>query len=192
MSAHISASFCGGSFDLPTPGAGPLAEAFDAFFRQHAEEGERRWLTIAPPTSSPHEATEENPMAERLYDSLAAAKTMTSRVAMHMNHELRVRLFSKLDALLDEENWYEEDPPVKSESFATFLRFLLFMNPSRLPGLGASDDGDLVVGWDVGPDRLTLIFMPDDTVRFVSSCMVDEEREYVSGHVPVARMRGDS
>ena len=176
-------------FRRSTPGLSDDAKTFDKIFRGIAMDSERRWLTSAPPALTAQRTEDTDSPAERLYDSLAAAKTMTSRIAMHMDEVRRTQLFSRLDSLLDKDNWYDEDPAVKPESFATFLRFLLFLNPSQLPGLGASDDGELVAGWNAGPDRLTMIFLTDDKVRFVSSRVVNEEREYMSFHVPVTRLR---
>ena len=127
-------------------------------------------------------------VAERLYDSVANAKIMTSRVAMHLDRDWRDRLFAQLDDLLDVEDWHEDDEPLVDESFHTFLRLILYQKPKRRPGLGLSHRGYLIAAWTTGADRLTLEFAPDDTIRWVLLCEVDGERERAAGETHVARL----
>ena len=128
------------------------------------------------------------PMEERLYDALAMAKILTGQVAMHLDSDWRERLFLTLDHLLDSEEWHDEDNPFGPASFSTFLRAILFLRPSRRPGLGVTDQGNLIGAWTNDRDRVTLEFLETDKVKWSLSCFIDEEQERAVGTNPVSRL----
>jgi len=128
------------------------------------------------------------PIEERLYNSLARAKIMTSKVAMHLEDEARRKLFAHLDRLLNVDAWYEDDTPLVASSFSTFLRFLVFVKPERQPALGISDNGDLMAGWTAGADKLQIECLTNDTIRWIVNCSVNGEHERAVGDSFVARM----
>ena len=130
----------------------------------------------------------DKPLPEKLYDALARVKLLTAQVAMHLDTEWRSRIFEQLDDLLDVEDWHEDDDPIKASSFETFLRMIIFHKPSRRPGFGVSNRGYLIAAWTTGSDRLTIEFLPNDTVRWVLSCEVDGETERATGETPVRRL----
>lgn len=130
----------------------------------------------------------KKPLSELLYDSLAQAKVMTSKVAMHLETSWRDKLFTQLDELLAEDEWHEDDPPIEASSFATFLRLVIHIKPQRRPGLGVSHNGDLIAAWTTGDDKLTIECLPKDVLRWVLSCEVDGERERAAGETPVPRL----
>jgi hypothetical protein len=107
---------------------------------------------------------------------------------MHLGTEWRSRIFEQLDDLLDPEDWHEDDDPLKTSSFDTFLRMVIFHNPTRRPGFGQSNSGNLIAAWTTGSDRLTIEFLPNDMVRWVLSCEVDSESERAAGETPVRRL----
>lgn len=170
---------------LPSPGASEDAKVI-------AQSLHEIWSRQSSPSHAPFlgKAGQHagRTMAERLYNALADAKVLTSKVAMHLNSEWRSRLFSQLDDLLNVEDWHDDDQPVLRTSFATFLRMVLYQNPARRPGLGVSHQGNLIGAWSAGTDRLTIEFMPNDLVRWVLSCEVDGEKERAAGETPVARL----
>lgn len=128
------------------------------------------------------------PVSEQLYDSLAQIKILTSQVAMHLDADWRNLIFDQLDDLLDAEYWHDDDAPIKAQSFETFLRMIVYFNPSRRPGFGVSNRGYLIGAWTNGLDRLTIEFMPDDVVKWVLSCKVDRNIEKGAGETPVRRL----
>ena len=132
--------------------------------------------------------TADKPLPEKLYDALARVKLLTAQVAMHLDAEWRSRIFEQLDDLLDAEDWHEDDDPIKASSFQTFLRMIIFHNPSRRPGFGVSNRGYLIAAWTSGSDRLKIECRPNDTVRWVLSCEVDGEIERASADTPVRRL----
>ena len=130
----------------------------------------------------------DKPLPEKLYDALARVKLLTAQVAMHLDTEWRSRIFEQLDDLLDAEDWHEDDDPIKAPSFETFLRMIIFHNPSHRPGFGVSNRGYLIAAWTSGSDRLTTECLPNDKVRWVLSCEVDDETERAAGETPVRRL----
>ena len=130
----------------------------------------------------------DKPLPEKLYDALARVKLLTAQVAMHLDTEWRSRIFEQLDDLLDAEDWHEDDDPIKVSSFETFLRMIIFHNPPRRPGFGVSNRGYLIAAWTSGLDRLTIEYLPNDTVRWVLSCEVDGEAERAAGETSVRRL----
>ncbi len=130
----------------------------------------------------------DKPLPEKLYDALARVKLLTAQVAMHLDTEWRSRIFEQLDDLLDAEDWHEDDDPIKASSFETFLRMIIFHKPSRRPGFGVSNRGYLIAAWTTGSNRLTIEFLPNDTVRWVLSCEFDGETERAAGETPVRRL----
>ena len=127
-------------------------------------------------------------LPEKLYDALARVKLLTAQVSMHLDTEWRSRIFEQLDDLHDAEDWHEDDDPIKASSFETFLRMIIFHNPSRRPGFGVSNRGYLIAAWTSGSDRLTIEFLPNDKVKWVLSCEVDDETERAAGETPVRRL----
>ncbi len=129
------------------------------------------------------------PLEARVFDALAAAKTLTARVAMHLDRETRDKLFSQLDSLHETEQWEAGDEPVNPSSFETFLKAILTISPARRPGLGLSHTGDLVAAWTTGRDRLTIEFLPNDRVRWVLARYQDDgEPDRFAGQVEVSRL----
>lgn len=158
-----------------------IAESLDAIER-------RQFRASASPTPSRRPGVAAKTLAEELYDSLANAKVLTARVAMHLEDDWRSRLFAQLDDLLDVDDWHEGDKPVEGSSFETFLRAIIFQGVKRRPGLGVSNRGNLIAAWTRGKDRLTLEFFPDNMVRWMLSCEIDGELERAAGETPVRRL----
>jgi hypothetical protein len=140
------------------------------------------------PSSITEAPTAEKDLAERVFESLAAAKILTSQVAMHLERGSRDRLFQQLDSLHDTSEWEEGDEPVHSPSFATFLKAILYLRPERRPGLGLSHDGNLIAAWTTGHDRLTIEFLPNDRVRWVLARYEDDEPDRFAGQTGVTRL----
>ena len=125
---------------------------------------------------------------EQLYDALAKAKVMTSQISMHLSTSWRRTLFGKLDELLDASDWHEDAAVLDVASYETFLRFLTYINPTRQPVLGISDEGHFLAAWIDGPNRLTLEFLPKDLIRWVLVRHLDDEQESAAAQVPLLRL----
>jgi hypothetical protein len=153
-----------------------------------AIEDRLRALTNQTPTFSGLSRTAHD-LPEKLYDALAAFKIRTSIVAMHLDDAWRSRLFQQLDNLLSVEDWDANDAPPGLASYSTFLRMMLVLRPVRRPGLGATSDGHLVAAWTVDSDRLTIECMPNDTVRWWLSVIIDEEKDSAAGVTGLNRLK---
>ena len=127
-------------------------------------------------------------VGEKLYDALATFKIRTATVAMHLDRERRSKLFRQLDGLLAVEDWEIADPAPTIDSFATLLRLLTLLKPARLPGLGASGEGNLIAAWTVSDDRLTIECLPRDMVRWHLSAAINGERERCVATTPLRRL----
>lgn len=127
-------------------------------------------------------------LESQLFDILAQFKIRTSQVAMHLNRDWRSRLFTQFDSLLSVEDWEPLDRPPTVDSFATFLRLLIFLKPQRRPGLGATAKGELIATWTNGGDRLTIECLPQDLVRWTISVTINDDRERAAGITPVSRL----
>jgi hypothetical protein len=118
---------------------------------------------------------EEQSLDARVFNALAEAKILTSRVAMHLDRDARNRVFRQLDSLHDIDEWEEGDEPVNQSSFQTFLKAILSITPEQPPGLGLSHTGNLIAAWMTARDRLTIEFLPNDRVRWVLARYLDNE-----------------
>jgi hypothetical protein len=127
-------------------------------------------------------------LEDKLYESRAYCKVETSKVAMYLPNEWRTHFFRQLDSLMDAENWETDDPPITEASFNTFLRMLLELWPVKHPGLGISNDGNIIAAWTTGRDRLTVECFPNDKVRWVVSRYFEDERESAAGITQVNRL----
>ena len=107
---------------------------------------------------------------------------------MHFSDEQRTRLFAQLDALLEYEDWEQDDTPVTLASFNTFLRLILFVEPEVRPGLGATSDGNLIAAWTSRNDTLTVTCKPIDEIRWVTVIYEHDERESAAGITHVERI----
>lgn len=154
----------------------------------------RDWSTFVPQTVGGLESTgralQRDTIAGRLFDARSAFKVSFATVAMHLSKDWRDRLFSQVDDLLDVEEWDERDRPTNNASSLTFIRSMIFLRPSRRPGLGADHEGNLVAAWSNGAGRLTLICRPKDHVRWLISTQIDDgQLETAAGDTVVSRLK---
>ena len=133
-------------------------------------------------------ASTERSLEERLFDATASVKILTAQVAMHLDREWRNKLFAQLDSLHDIEDWDPEDEPIRTGSFATFLKAMVQIKPQRRPGLGLTHNGCLIASWTVDKDRLSIEFLQNDHVRWVLAKYTCEDVERFAGHTSVSRL----
>jgi hypothetical protein len=108
--------------------------------------------TLPPPPS----------LGVHLFDNGAQLKVSFSQIAMHLTIEWRKAIFDQLEFLLKPENWQEDSALIEVSTFLTFLRFLIFAAPNRVPSLGVSPNGNVLAAWLKGDERITVQFLPDD------------------------------
>lgn len=145
-------------------------------------------LQISPSPSTFKSFKQNQNLKDLLFDATANVKILTSQVAMHMEKSCRENLFKQIDLLHKMDEWEIEDKPVNKASFSTFLKAMLSIKPTRLPGLGLNFEGFLIAAWNVNKDRLIVEFQPNDKVRLVLSRHLDEEIERTSSQTTVSRL----
>ena len=148
-------------------------------------------LTEPPriPTESPR-ASDANVVApssleDRLFDNAAELKIALSRIVMHLAPEWRAVIFSQLDTLLDLNNWQDDLAFIQKSTFMTFLRFIIFAAPTRLPSLGVGSTGHILAAWKNGDQHIAVEFLPDDkaAATFVKQSARSKEAVAWRGHV---------
>jgi hypothetical protein len=106
-------------------------------------------------------------------DSLVSLKVSVSQYAMHLPKGERSRLFARLDEVINVEDWHEEDTLPTSNSFVSFLKWIIFSKNFSWSSIGVSNDGNLLVAWTTPNVTLTANFFPQDRVSW--SAEVDSQ-----------------
>jgi hypothetical protein len=121
----------------------------------------------------------------QLFDNAAQLKVSFSQIAMHLTTEWRAAIFKQLDFLLKPEDWQEDSALIEVPTFMTFLRFLIFAAPNRLPSLGVSPNGNVLAAWLKGAERITVQFLPEDCTiaTLIKQGMRGKETVTWRGHV---------
>ena len=127
--------------------------------------------------------SDQQTLEERLFTVRASCKITTNQFAMHFGPDWQRSFFAQLDLLLNKDDWDPLDIPVTDNSFLTLIRLLLTQRGKRRPGLGLANGGNIVAAWTAGTNRLTVICLPNDRVRWVISRAVDDEIETAGGDV---------
>lgn len=72
---------------------------------------------------------------------------------------------------------------------ATFLKAMLMVNLKKYPGLGLTNQGNLVAAWTENQKRLTLEFQSKDKVKWITSQELNlQETERAAGIANVKRL----
>jgi len=127
-------------------------------------------------------------VTDQLHRKLSTLKQMTAKVAMHLDSTWRAILFQALERLLDPEDWDRDFAMPSEQSFSTFLRMIIFLHPTKRPGLGLSPSGHFLAAWRSGEDRIVVECLASDEVRWVLSRTIDGDRESGAGKVQIHRI----
>jgi hypothetical protein len=127
----------------------------------------------------PAGAVDDNePIELKLFNNAADVKMQFGEVLRHLSIVWRPEVFSQIDQLLNPAEWNEESSLIERASFRTFLRFLDYGRPTRVPSLGVSHDGYLMAAWVIEGVKLFVTFLPDDRVdaSFLSKTERNEDQ----------------
>lgn len=130
----------------------------------------------------------EKPLAEQLALKLASIRSMVSVVSMYFEVGWRTSLIERLVELLDPAEWDPEDIPPSERSFSTFLRLIIYLHPSRRPGIGLAASGNFVAAWSKGKDRVVIECLSADEVRWVLFRQLGEDRVSAAGRSPIHKI----
>lgn len=160
------------------PSAGGLSESITSFKTDFAKsaspteqipetklDDDTKPLTVsssAPISNSMQLSSPPTSLDDELFANRAALKVLTSRVAMHLRQEERRLLFSEVDRLLDIEHWEDTSSKINEGAFQSFLRFMIFARPHRLPNLGVGYDGALLASWRTDQKSVQAEFLSRD------------------------------
>lgn len=132
--------------------------------------------------------TKSTPLVEQLLARLTSFKSMAAKVAMHLHPEWRLSLFRTLDQLMDPDDWGPDFAIPSEKSFSTFLRMIIYLHPTKRPGLGFAPNGNILAAWRKESDRIVIECGADDDVRWVLARTFDGRRESGAGRVPLHRV----
>lgn len=117
---------------------------------------------------------------EKLFDARVELKTATAQYAMHLEAEVRARIFSEFDYLLEPEAWEMGDVLPTIASYRQFLKWLVFTADRSWSSFGVGDDGNLLVAWVRPHGRMTASF--GSRVRWTQEFNADGDRQLSSGN----------
>jgi hypothetical protein len=148
-------------------------------------------LTEPPtiPTESPRASDANFPapssLEEKLFDNAAQLKIALSQIVMHLAPEWRAVIFRQLDTLLDLNNWQDDSALIQKSTFMTFLRFIVFAAPTRLPSLGVGSTGHILAAWNNSNQHIAVEFLPADKAAAAFVKQGERSKEAVTwrGHV---------
>lgn len=105
----------------------------------------------------------------RLLEKRTSLTRLMSTVGMYLDPDWRGRLIEKLANLLDPAEWDESFALPSEQSFATFLRMVIYVRPTKRPGIGLSAKGHFLTSWAKDSDRIVIECLSNDEVRWVLS-----------------------
>jgi hypothetical protein len=140
--------------------------------------------TIGKTTDTQPSGTIEN----QLRAKLATMKQIWTAVSMYFDPAWRTELIGKLERFHEADDW-EDDREFPSErSFSTFLRAIIYLHPTKRPGLGLSAQGHFLASWRRGSDRIVIEFLPNDELKWVLSQTIEGDRESGAGINQIHRL----
>jgi len=133
-------------------------------------------------------AAKSDTIEGQLAEKRTAFKRVAASVGMHLDPDWRNRLFSKLDSLIDPEEWDCDFALPSEQSFSTFLRMIIYLHPTKRPGLGLSAKGHFLASWSNLDDRIVIECLANDEVRWVLSRAAGDLRESGAGRTKIYRI----
>jgi hypothetical protein len=127
-------------------------------------------------------------LTERLALRLLSFKRMTSPIARYLDRSWHIQLLERLDALFDIEDWDGDFVLPLESSFETFLRLIIYLHPTKRPGVGLSSRGYVLASWTKDGDRIVIECLPKDELRWVLSQTNEGRRESAAGKNQIQRL----
>ena len=104
---------------------------------------------------------------------------------MHLSAPWRNAIFEQLNSLLKLEDWQEDSALIEGSTFKTFIRFIIFAAPNRLPSLGVGLTGHVLAAWNKDAEQIAVEFLPNDHAAAILAKQGTRGKETVAwrGHV---------
>jgi hypothetical protein len=170
---------------LPSAGVGIDAESAVARVGQM-----KRLLTGAANqiTTTRNVIAQSETIEGKLAEKVGSFKRIAASVGMYLDPDWRSRLFAKLDSMMDANEWDDDFALPSEQSFSTFLRMIIYLHPTKRPGLGLSSKGHLLASWVKDQDRIVIECLADDDVRWVLSHCLNGNIESGAGKTKIYRI----
>jgi hypothetical protein len=136
----------------------------------------------------PNTLTKRKSIEETLFDACADVKIATSQVSMHLDRAAIKKIFHQIDLMHNVNEWNIDEQVINVNSYKSFLKWFLFVNPTKGPGLGLSHQGNLVAAWMNKLDRLILEFYPNEQAKWMIKSENNGEIETGSGQSSILRL----
>ncbi|MGT2436494.1 hypothetical protein ACU4GH_11950 [Bradyrhizobium betae] len=152
----------------PSPSIGAGIDAESASARIGAM---KRLLTGASKhvVSTKNEFARSDSVEGKLLEKRTSLTRLASTVGMYLDPDWRTRLFARLTSLMDPAEWDESFELPSEQSFSTFLRLIIYLHPTKRPGIGLSAKGYFLASWAKDQERIVVECLPNDDVRWVLS-----------------------
>jgi hypothetical protein len=118
---------------------------------------------------------------ETLFDRLVALKVAASQYAMHLVSQERHRIFARLDAVINIDDWHEEDALPELESFKNFLKWIIYSKSFDWSSIGVSNEGNILVAWSRQRLALTANFAVKNKVTWTAVVQTDSGPAHAVG-----------
>ncbi len=141
---------------------------------------------LAPPAVALQRS--KSPIEERLAHQLLSFKKMISPISRYLAPAWRDELIQNLDRLFDVDDWDADFTLPEAASFATFLRLIIHLHPTKRPGIGLSARGHILASWSRERDRIVIECLASDELRWVLSQSIDGCRESAAGKNRIQRL----
>lgn len=124
----------------------------------------------------------------QLSEKLTSLKKLLSAVSMYLDPQWRAEVITALERFLDYDDWEDGLALPLDQSFAAFLRTVIYLHPTKRPALGLSAKGHFLASWSRDRDRIVIECLPRDEIRWVLSQTVDGQRESAAGLNQIHRL----
>lgn len=120
---------------------------------------------------------------------LSAANVLLRSYWMHMSDVLRTGLLKQTNAVLDLDDWEDDDCNASLDSYKTLLRSIVELQPNRRPALGLSDRGNFLAAWHREASKVVIEFLPNDRMKWMIAQAEGADTDRAAGQTNVAQIR---
>ena len=132
-------------------------------------------------SASVMQGTKSQDLVTTIFNSLVELKVGVAQYAMHLTSDVRAKLFTNLDEIINTEEWYEEDVLPQFSSFRDFLKWTIYSKRFNWTSIGISDEGNILVAWKSAKALLTARYDGEGRVWWTVAVNSDDEKDFAAG-----------
>ncbi len=125
-------------------------------------------VTQRQPTTVLRESRGGADFEECIFNALVRLKVTVAEFATHLSRDRREQVFEQLDAVINADDWHEDDELPRILAFRDLLRWSIHSTFYDWSTIGVSDEGHILVAWVKANTRLTANFGGDGQVKWTS------------------------